>query len=101
VRHGRYDARMIRDDILLRQIEQLARLVAALLRGEASQDEVEQELQATTGMPLNVLDVLPAAMIVPPIDDARVRRAKALAIADALEALGRTDKAAAVRALVS
>jgi hypothetical protein len=89
---------MLRDDVLLRQIEMLAKLVAAFLKQEASSEQVEQELQATTGLPLSVVDMLPAEAVVPPVDDVRVRRAKALAIAEALEALGRERKAEAVRA---
>jgi hypothetical protein len=91
---------MLRDDVLLRMIERLAEAVAAYLRGEASADEVEQQIQATTGMPLSAIDLLPPSAIVPPVDDPEVRRAKALALADALEALGRREKAEAVRRLV-
>jgi len=90
---------MLRDDVLLRMIERLAEAVGAFLAGDGSRSEVQRELQATTGLTLAVIDVLPAEAIVPPVDDRRVWQAKARAIAEALEALGRTDKAAQVRAL--
>jgi len=92
---------MLRDDVLLRAIERMAEAIGAFLRGETSADELEAEVQATTGLPLGVIDVLPASAIVPPVDDVRVRREKAMAIADALEALGRGEKADSLRAVAA
>lgn len=91
---------MLRDDVLLRMIERMAEAVGAYLRGEGSAQQIEQEIQATTGLPLSVIDMLPASQVVPPVDDPRVRRAKALALAEALEALGRERKAEALRRAV-
>lgn len=89
---------MLRDDVLLRAIERLAAALGAYLRGDAARTEVEQALQAMTGMPLAALDLLPPDAVVPPIDDPLLRARRAVAIADALEALDRPAAAARLRA---
>lgn len=84
---------MLRDDLFLRQIEHLADLVRAFLKGQENGERIEWQLEVDSGLTMADFAALPPHAIVPPLDDVWLRRNRAVGIADALHALGWIDKA--------
>lgn len=76
-------------DWILRLIEHLAEAIGRWARGEASEEEVVAQMQGLTGLTIERIDMMPAAMLRRVLLIGDRGEAKLAALADALDALAR------------